>query len=540
MERFAALRAIVWAQSRVSANFLRGANKAGIAVQWIVMALWYLAWVAGAAGAGYFVSGAAPLSVLEFTLPLGLFGMFSFWQVIPVVAASQGGAIDLRRLLAFPIPSNQLFLLEVTLRVTTAPEMLILCAGLCAGFACNRALPLWSPFALLPFIALNLLLAAGIKSLLERAFRRKGIRELLVFGFVALTLLPQLLDAAPLSIPNFGAFPALAVLKPLLQLLPWSASARLALGQAPLLSLAALAFWVAGAYVVSRRLFARSLRLEEHSGAAPHPAAQHPAWQDRLFRWPSAFFSDPLAVIAEKECRSLFRSSRFRLTFLMAAAMGALLWLPAALRNPGGWTSSNYLIMTCLYGALVLGDSLYWNIFGFERASAQQWFVIPVSFRQALWAKNIVSAAFSLLSLLFQALLAVVLPVHVGPPQVLDALATLAVFLPVLLGAGNLASVYAPRPTDPDDAWRNNGGKLQLLFLAGFPILALPPFLAYAARWAMDDCYWIFHAVMAAAFAASLCFYVAATDSAAGAAEERKEQMASALARTAGPVSTGA
>ncbi len=538
MQSLAPLRAIVWAQSRTSRNFFLRANKGGLAFKWLTSLLWYGMWLLAAAGTAVLVSGRVPMNILEKALPGALFLIFFFWQLFPIILASQGAFLDLRKLLVYPIPPSQLFLLEIVLRVSTAIEMILLSVGLVIGLLLNPGVPFWSPLPILIFITLNLLLATGIKSLLNRLFRKKGVREAMMVVFLGLILAPQFLAV---GLPE-NATPQFQFLKrftAVFRLLPWSAAASLALGKLSGLAVASLSAATALAFVFARMEFARSLRLDEDSGNVGRKAVStNESWFDRISRWPSIFLRDPVAALVEKDIRTLSRAPRFRLIFLMASTFGAVLWLPQVMRSRDGWLAQNYVTMATLYGMLVLGDVLYWNVFGFERAGSQHWFVTPVRFGAVLRAKNLVAALYTLLAMALLSTIASVLPVGAGLPQAVDALAAASVFLLCLMAAGNLTSVYMPRPIDAAQAWRNKGGKTQFLLLFAYPLLTIPIMLAHLARWATGS-YWTYHAVLAVAFLIALCFYIVATETAEEAAEARKEQIVAALSYQDGPVSMG-
>ncbi len=526
--------AVVWAQLRTSRNFFLRANKSGLAVRWLMNLLWYGAWVLAAAGGGFLVSGRIPGQNVERALPGAFFLVCFFWQLFPVVLASQGAFIDLRRLLAYPIPPSQLFLLETALRVSTAIEVILICLGLAVGFLFNPNTPLWGLLGLFGLMSFNLLLATGVKSLLDRLFRKKGIREVIMLIFLGLIILPQLLVASLENAP----LPSLAFLKDFtvaFRAMPWSAAASIATGHPSGLPVASLLAANAAAFLFARLQFTRTLLLEDTAGSpTAKPAAASPF--DRLAALPALVFPDPVAALIEKDIRTLARAPRFRLIFLMSATFGAVLWLPQVLRDRSGWLAQNYLTMAALYGMLVLGEVLYWNVFGFERAGAQHWFATPVRFTDVLRAKNAVAVLFTGFAFSILAIISVVLPVGVSLPQLADSLAAACVFLTCILAAGNLTSVYMPRPVDAEQAWRNSASKSQFLLLLFYPILSTPVVLAHLARWATQS-YWAYHGVLAVSFVIALCFYYVATESAAEAAEKRKEDIVATLSRHDGPVS---
>jgi len=534
----AQLRAILWAQFRAQRNFYLRAHKAGVFLSWLSGLLWYSLWIGAGSGAALLTSGAVRLEILEPALVSGLFFVFFFWQLFPVMLASSGAFLDVRRLLVYPIPPGQLFALEVALRLSTGLEMLLVLLGACVGLVINPRTPLWTVLPLLLFGAFNLFVSSGIKTVLERLMQRKWIREILVFCFLGLLVLPQLV--ALKGIPK----PVVAQLEKLVALswvFPWKAAGHLGTGHLAWGSVLTLLLWTGAAYWFARSQFARSLRLEEFT-AAPTAAPRPPSVRlEAFYRFPARLFADPLAALMEKELRALVRAPRFRLVFLMACTMGQLLWLPIGLRRgaEGGFVTTNYLTLSMSYALLVLSDILLWNVFGFERGAAQAWFVTPVSLRTVLRAKNLVAAFFLLLCLAFVTLIVLVLPVRFTALQFAESLAVLTVMATMLIAVGNLGSVYFPRAVDPTQAWRNaSAGKTQIFMLLVYPLISIPLSLAYVARWATDS-EAAFFAVLAIDLAIAAAFYWVATDSAIEAAEVRKEEMITTLtaSQREGPIS---
>ena len=92
--------------------------------------IWYGVW---ASAAYVFAAGlqqsAEELPVIRIALPGGLLLMFLYWQVVPLMLATTGSSLDLRKLRAYPIPDGQLFSIEVLLRVTAGIEMVLVLDG---------------------------------------------------------------------------------------------------------------------------------------------------------------------------------------------------------------------------------------------------------------------------------------------------------------------------------------------------------------------------------------------------------------------------
>lgn len=534
------VRAILWAQWRTQRNFFLRSHKAGVLFTWFSALAWYGLWVAAAVGAALLTGGAVRPNLLEPVLTSGLFFVLFFWQLFPVLLASSGAFLDVKRLLVYPIPPGQLFFLEVALRLSTGLEMLLVLLGACAGLAWNPLIPWWAPLPLLVFAAFNLFLASGLKTLLDRMLQRKWVREILVFCFLGIILVPQLVAINGIPAPVVAQLKQAAVLT---WLFPWKAVGYLASGHAAWGPLAVLAAWTAGAFWFARSQFARAMRLEEFTALPAGQAAPRRSngWLDGFYRAPALLFPDPLGAVMEKELRLLVRAPRFRLVLLMACTMGQLLWLPIGMRSGAeeGFVTSNYLTLSMSYALLVLSDTLLWNVFGMERGAAQAWFVTPVNLRTVLRAKNLVAAFFLICCLLIISTIVIALPVQLTPIQFLESAGVLAVMALLLMSVGNIASVRYPRAVDPGQTWRNtSGGKVQAFMILVYPVISIPISLAYVARWALDS-ESAFFAVLAVDLLIAAIVYWVATDSAIEAAESQKEQLISTLtaSQREGPIS---
>ncbi len=134
---------------------------------------WYGVWVIVACAVYLGVSGASA-DRLQIILPLGALAVCLYWQAMPILSASMGSALDMRKLMVYPVPHARLFQIEVLLRLTTGVEMLMVLAGSVAGMFHRSASMGWLSLpAVLIYIAFNLLLASGTRSLLERLLSRR-------------------------------------------------------------------------------------------------------------------------------------------------------------------------------------------------------------------------------------------------------------------------------------------------------------------------------------------------------------------------------
>ncbi len=256
-----------------------------------------------------------------------------------------------------------------------------------------------------------------------------------------------------------------------------------------------------------------------------------------FYRWPNMLFRDPIAALVEKELRFLTRASRFRMVFVMGFSFGLIIWWPMAFgHRQHSWMGSNFITVVSLYAVLLLSDVLFWNAFGFDRHAAQFYFAAPVRLRTVLIAKNIAAGFFVLLETTIAMIVCALLRLPFTPLHVAEAYAATLVASLLLLGIGNLTSLYSPRAVDPARALRSaRSGRIQGLMLLVYPVVALPLFLAYAARYAFDS-EAAFFGVLAVAAIFGATTYKVAMDSAVEMAEAKKESILSALSQGQGPV----
>ena len=477
-------------------------------------------------------------------LPVGFLLVLAYWQMAPLLTSSFGASLDLRKLRVYPIPRGKLFAVEVLLRLANCGEMLIVLAGGAAGLFRN---PVWGGWealprllaAVLPFVCFNLLLAAGLRSLIERLLARAHVRELLILLLVMLTALPRLLVAAGVRYEAFER----AVGPMRAGLWPWSAAARTALGHGFAAAAAALAAWCAAAWWFARWQFERSLRFDAQAAGAQTRTVRPgwAAWSEHLYRLPGIFLRDPLAAIVEKELRSLSRTPRFRTVFVMGFTFGLLVWLPLIMGNAQRRHrafAENFLVVVSLYAFTLLGQVSYWNAFGFDRDSAQAWFVAPVPLSRVLLGKNLAAALFILLEVAAVTVATFLLRVPLAPARVAEAYLVTPVAALYMLSLGNLSSVHFPRPMNPERV--SQGGAANrfqgLLFLL-YPFALLPVALAYLARWAFAS-QPAFSFVLAFAALLGCAIYWISMDSAVAAARARRELILGELARGEGPIAT--
>jgi ABC-2 type transport system permease protein len=518
---------------------MRWGRGKGSVWRFLPLTIWYLFWLASSVFA-FFLAREANLVLLRRDLPIGFLGVTAYWQFMPMLSASMGMGLDLRKLRIYPAVHRDLFLVEVLLCFTTAVEMLLVIAGGVIGLLTNQeagglaAAPRILASALL-LILFNALLASGTRSLLGRLLARRKIREVVILVTTCLWMLPRIFVQYRIH-PKWLGPVEQALRGPKF---PWSAAAAAALGD--LTPFLALTLWLLAALWFGRSQFERNLRYDAVAAQAMivrKDASRRRSMGEAFFAFPRLLWRDPLAAIVEKELRSLVRTPRFRMVFVMGFTFGILVWLPVVLGGKTSGGSSYFLVFVCIYALTMLGQVTYWNCFGFDRSAALFYFAAPQPISQVLIGKNIAAMVFVYLDVTILSAVVGTFHLTAGWGQVAETLLVVGVCAVYLLGLGNMASVNYPRPLNPENVSRGgSSGRSQGLLLLFYPVALLPVFLAYLARWALKS-ELAFLAVLAIAAVIGGVVYWIGLDSAVIAARAKREQLFAALTQGEGPIAS--
>jgi ABC-2 type transport system permease protein len=501
--------------------------------------LWYGLW----AGISWFVFGFAREAAAEDLadyLPLAFLAVFLYWQAMPVLSASMGSSLEMRKLAVYPIPHGRLFQIEILLRAIAGVEMIMAVSAGTVGLIANSAAGWHAVIPAAGFLLFNVLLASGTRSLLERLLSRRRIREALVFVLFMMWMVPRFLFLTGKhpdtdSLKGWGAAIQTAAF-------PWTATAWAALGHSHAISLVSLVVWTAIAAWFGRTQFERSLRFDAIAAQSTPAALSRPATQsliDTFYRFPSAIFRDPLAAIIEKELRSLARTPRYRMVFVMGFSFGLMIWLPMILRGSAEshpTISHHFLTIVCVYALTLLGQVSYWNCFGFDRSAAQIYFAAPQPLRTTLIGKNIASLTFIYLEGFILTCLVTIFRMRFGAAQLLETALVLGVCSLYMLAMGNISSVHYPRGLNPERVSQGGASsRFQALVFLLYPLCLIPVFLAYLARYALSSQI-AFYAVLTFAAMIGGTVYWIAMDSAINAAISRREQIIADLTMNDAPI----
>jgi ABC-2 type transport system permease protein len=537
------IRAILWAQWLSMRTLRVGTRARGAIFSTITGLLFYGFWGLVAFAADAFFANPENNGLFTLALPMALAIVTLYWQVAPIISASLGASLDLKKLIVYPIPRERLFTVEILLRLTTCAEMLLALGGILTGLLRNPKVGGWlaAPrliVATLLFVVFNLLLAAGMRNLLERLLLRRRIRELLMLVIVFVGVLPQLLITFKVSNQ------ALTTNLPVAIFWPWGATAHLLLNFSLARACGILVVYLVLAYAFSRHQFNKVIRADAGPGIADRAESEQTTgtWSDQLIRLPSRLLRDPLGAAVEKELRTLVRSPRFRLVYIMGFSFGLVVWLPMALRHVPGHesvTRTHFLTCVSVYALVLLGQVTFWNAFGFDRTATQAWYALPVPFAQVFQAKNLTAVIFVLTELVLVLAIALALPVPHPLVRVVEAFAVTLISALYLISFGNLMSVRVPRAMDPEKVTQGGSTRSMNAFAFFlFPVALLPVALAYWARYVFDSEV-IFFTLLGLAAAMGAVVYWIALESAVKTAMLRKEAILNELGRSDGPLAMG-
>jgi ABC-2 type transport system permease protein len=530
---------------------MRPGSRRNLGLSILTATIWYGLWCFAACWAGFYTAQSDE-AALRYALPIGLVAICFYWQAMPVLSASMGSALDLRKLLLYPIPHQELFLVELLLRFITGLEMVMVLAGGALGLLANRtvgglAALLRVAGATLLFVAFNLLLASGTRSLLERLLSKRKVRELVALLMALVWMGPRVLirsgfrpkwlHAAGAGMGAFGT--------------PWSAAARAILPALHVptqrdagslwLSWLSLCAWTLVAGWFGRGQFERNLRYDALAAQATSlkpVSGRTQFWRGALYRIPALLWRDPLAAIVEKELRTLARSARFRMVFVMGFSFGLMVWLPARSGMRGDGFSRNFLTLVCVYAMTLIGQVTYWNCFGLDRSAALFYFAAPQPLSRILMGKNIACLFFVYMETLVLSGITLGLRMSFAPGQLTETLVVVTICATYLMALGNITSVRYPRALSPERMGRgggSGGNRGQVLAMLLYPLLLLPVILAYLARWAIGS-ETAFVAVLAAAAAIGGILYWLGMESAVGTAAAQRQNILQELCRDGGPV----
>lgn len=349
-----------------------------------------------------FYAGAHAFMKTGFNLGFVLlfWGIFVWWQVLPVFAAGFGGNFEFKSLLRFPLSLRAFYLLGLGYGLSDFGALAAICwlMAMFVGVATAQptAAPAFAGVALL-FVVMNTTMERLIGSWVERLLAKRKTRELFLGLFILSMVSLNFLN--PL-IQRYGA-PAKGKLTAVMDYVAWTPgslagnafsgatsgdAARMAVG------VAGLTAWVVGLSVLLRARFrAQYLGEEISESAAPRAEKRTERREQAGPEWPK-FIPAPVLAVALKEMRYMLRNGFAFVTLIIPPAMSVFFSLQFAGRTSPlkehALKPQQLFPAIMAYLILVLMSPAY-NSFAFEGRGVQTYFLAPIRMQDVLRGKNL-------------------------------------------------------------------------------------------------------------------------------------------------------
>ena len=404
-------------------------------------------------------------------LSLMFWGIFSLWQVAPVLAAEMNPGFDGRNLLRFPLRFSAFFLMGAAYGVADPFALAGILWHLAIALGVTIARPElagWAALAITISVIMNVLFNRLVFAWLERFLAKRRVKEIVTVLFVMLAVSMQfsgiLLQRRGQAMKNAlkNSSGVWSVLPPALPGVVIEDASKDdlsgALRTAGLLSAYALVFGALYAIRVRAQYTGEDLgesaapvREKTASKRAPvaAPAIAAPAIQQEGHR--SQIVSAQVAGIFVKELRYFYRNTMLMMNIFMPLVFIAFLSLtPGVPRRQGGPPffarfGNDFAYPVAVVYIVLLMMNFCPNNLAYEGRGIERLFLAPIKFRDVMLGKNLFHGGL----LALEALMALVLVSVLGhPPRPVILLATWAALLfagLIHLGVGNWLSLQFPR-----------------------------------------------------------------------------------------------
>ena len=470
-------------------------------------------------------------------------GIFLWWQVLPIFIAGFGSNFEFATLLRFPLSLRAFYLLGLGYGFSDFGAVSSICwiLSMLAGAARARpgVLPAMMLVSLL-FVLLNVTLERLLGSWLEKLLARRRTRELFLGVFVMCAVSLNFLNPIIQKWGHGGHQAKIFRIIPYLKWLPGSLAGSALRSAVHVdvrgywLGIAGLTTWAVVTSVLLWRRFAVQYAGEELS-ESPVPAMvkrRRERKQAGLIERPG-LLSPQVAAVVVKEFRYLTRNGFAFLTLLVPPIMALYFTFQF---GPGSALKNNPVKPTLFfpgimaYLILILLSPAY-NSFAFEGKGIQTYFMAPVGFREVLLGKNL----FVVCLVAFELALAIgLLTWRSGWPGTPLFTATVMAGMFAVVGQlaiANWSSLSFPKKMEIGKmkGQRNSGVAVWTAFGVQIVLGGVCALVLFLGQWTHNP--WLPPIAFAALSAAALGGYVASLNALNGLAEAKKELLIETLTR---------
>jgi ABC-2 type transport system permease protein len=525
----------------------------------IALAIFFsLLTLGGSFGVGFAAYSFAKLPSWGF-LSMLLWGIFMFWQFVPVLASQTNPGFDGRNLLRFPLKFSAFFLMSSAYGLADPFALAGIVWHVAIGIGVSTARPdlrWWAALALTASVLMNLLFNRMMFAWLERILAKRRTREIITVLFIMFALSIQfsgliLQRWGPViknTIQNYAS--VWRVLPPGLAGIALERAASGNAGGASttvaLLGLYSLAF--GGLFAL--RVHAQFTGEDLGESAAPakrktvavRTQARAPAVSaapgERGASTQASFglVSAPVAAIFAKEVKYLYRNTMLMMNVFMPLFFIVFFTMTASMpsrhggRSPFGGIGGSFAYPGAVAYLFLLVMNFSPNNLAYEGRGVERYFLAPITFRDVMLGKNLFHSAL----VVIESLLVLGLLSAMGhPPGLLIILSTWAA-LPfaalIHFGVGNWLSLQYPRKFEFGvRRQRPSGMTILISFGLLFAVMGTLSAVGAICIWLVG--LWLLPIVYLALSAASVVAYRAMLNGIARQAITQRETLLEQLAR---------
>jgi len=468
-------------------------------------------------------------------------GIFVWWQILPLFVAGFGTTFEFAGLLRFPMNLRAFYLLGLGYGLVDFGAIAAICwiLSMLAGTAMAR--PRLVPIMILVsalFVILNATLERLFGSWLEKLLAKRRARELFmglfVICMVSLNFVNPLLQRYGRS-----ARPQFLEYLPYLAWLPASLAGRAVEAAATgnpaalLIGVGGLVGWLLVTSLLLWKRFAAQYAGEELSESAAPGVSKKKTRKDVVVGEGQRLIPPRVAAVALKEFRYLSRNGFAFLALLLPPIMVIIFTMQfgrASVAKGHSLGPATFFPGMIAYLILTLVSPAY-NSFAFEGKGILTYFMAPVHFRDVLLGKNL----FLVSLVAFE--LALALPMLVwrigwpGTPQFAATIAAAAFAVTGQLTIANWSSLSFPKKIEIGKMKGQRNSGIAVWTSLGVQILigGICAVILFAGSWTGNS--WLPAVAFSALTAAALGGYFASLNAMNRLAEEKKELLIETLCR---------
>ena len=472
----------------------------------------------------------------EAQLGLLFWGIFLWWQILPVFVAGFSPSFSFRSLLRFPMSFPAFYLIGIAYGLADSAAMasiVWLLTMTVATVIANVALLPAMIMDFVLFVAVNVTLERLVGSWVEKILSKRRAREVFLALFVMLIVSVQFLNPI---LQKYGrsARPGAEKVARYSELFPPSLPGKILAGSAAndfsavalgTAGLAGYALLFGGLLLARYRTQYRGEELSE-TMAPKRVSAKRVAERRDSGGSEIGILPVTVATMLKKEIRYVFRNGFASMTLLFPPMLVFLFSLQFGGAHP---TVSSHAVSPDLFFPAVMGYVVLaliapsYNVFAFEGRGMQTYFMVPVKFRDVLLGKNLMLAAILGTEIL---LCAIVLAWRGGLPSAPTLLATFAALIFSVVGQlalANWSSLSFPKKMEfgKMQGQRQSGMAVLIAFSAQIVFGVTCGLVLFTGRLAGNP--WLPLTIFIFLAAAAVAGYVASLDPLTKVAEKKKE-----------------